>query len=247
MVIGPSHYVRFRGLAIPTVEAFATPLGHVPIDKDAMAVLEGLGSVIRADTPHLPEHALEVELPFLQMVLQEGFELVPILVGEAGAQDVAGALGQLWGGPETIIVVSSDLSHFHTYEAAQRLDAVTAARIERGDWASLGPDGACGYLAVAGLLIEAGRRGLTVNRLSLCNSGDTAGPRDRVVGYGAWVFTDAHSGTCSVSASSVRTLFNTAGGFACGRSQQHRLRHESLQSAHAAEGTSSISPVEGSR
>ena len=138
VVIGPSHYVRFRGLAIPTVEAFATSLGHIPIDKDAMAVLEGLGSVIRADTPHLPEHALEVELPFLQVLVRR-FELVPILVGDARLQEVAEVLGQLWGGSQTLIVVSSDLSHFHTCGAAQRPDAVTAARIERGEWASLGP------------------------------------------------------------------------------------------------------------
>ena len=94
----------------------------------------------------------------------------------------------MWGGPETLIVVSSDLSHYHSYEVAQRLDAATAAAIEHGDWASVGPNQACGYLAVAGLLIEAVRRGLKAQRLSLCNSGDTAGARDRVVGYGAWMF-----------------------------------------------------------
>ncbi|MDQ4060260.1 MAG: AmmeMemoRadiSam system protein B, partial [Pseudomonadota bacterium] len=95
---------------------------------------------------------------------------------------------RLWGGPETLIVVSSDLSHFHDYDTAQRLDADTAAAIERGDWARLGPDDACGFLPVAGLLIEAERRGLKARRLALCNSGDTAGARNRVVGYGAWVF-----------------------------------------------------------
>jgi AmmeMemoRadiSam system protein B len=192
VIIGPAHYVRFRGLAVPTVDAFETPLGHVPVAQDAMAALESLGSVVRADAPHVPEHALEVELPFLQTVLQ-GFELMPILIGEASPQEVAEVLGQLWGGPETLILVSSDLSHFHSYEVARRLDAVTAAQIERGDWASLGPNAAFGYLAVAGLLIEATRRGLTIKRLSLCNSGDTAGPRDQVVGYGAWAFVTPRS------------------------------------------------------
>jgi AmmeMemoRadiSam system protein B len=152
-----------------------------------MAQLDGLGPVSRCDAPHIPEHALEVELPFLHTLLQN-FELMPILVGEASPQEVAEVLGRAWGGPETLMVVSSDLSHFHSYEAAQRLDAHTATRIESGDWAIVGPGDACGYLAIAGLLIEAEQQELTIRRLSLCNSGDTAGPRDRVVGYGAWAF-----------------------------------------------------------
>ena len=143
--------------------------------------------VIRTDAPHASEHALEVELPFLQTVLVS-FQLVPLVVGDATPQDVAHVLRQLWGGPETLIVVSSDLSHYHNYETARRLDLATAAAIERGDWASLGPTQACGCLPLAGLLVEAERRGLKARRLSLCNSGDTAGSRDRVVGYGAWMF-----------------------------------------------------------
>jgi AmmeMemoRadiSam system protein B len=135
----------------------------------------------------VPEHALEVELPFLQMLLST-FRIVPLIVGDAAAQSVAEVLRLLWGGPETLIVVSSDLSHYHSYEAARRLDAVTAAAIERGDWVSLRPEQACGCLAVSGLLIEASRRGLTAGRLAMCNSGDTAGSRDSVVGYGAWMF-----------------------------------------------------------
>jgi AmmeMemoRadiSam system protein B len=138
VIIGPAYYVRFRGRAIPTVDAFDTPLGRVPVAQEEMAKLENLGSIIRADAPHVPEHALEVELPFLQVLVRR-FELVLILVGDARLQEAAEVLGQLWGGSQTLIVVSSDLSHFHTYGAAQRLDAVTAARIERGEWASLGP------------------------------------------------------------------------------------------------------------
>jgi len=113
--------------------------------------------------------------------------VVPLVIGDAVPQQVAEVLRRLWGGPETLIVVSSDLSHYHDYDTACRLDAATAASIERGEWQGLGPNQACGFLAVAGLLVEAGRRRLTPQRLSLCNSGDTAGSRDRVVGYGAWV------------------------------------------------------------
>ncbi len=133
------------------------------------------------------EHALEVELPFLQLVLAS-FALVPLVVGDATPKQVAEVLARLWGGPETLLVVSSDLSHYHPYGEARRLDAETAAAIERGDWAVLSPARACGFLPVAGLLVEAGRRGLIARRLALCNSGDTAGDRDRVVGYGAWAF-----------------------------------------------------------
>jgi AmmeMemoRadiSam system protein B len=129
-------------------------------------------------------------LPFLQMLLPS-FRIVPLIVGDAGAPSVAEVISILWGGPETLIVVSSDLSHYHSYETARRLDAATAAAIERGDWMGLRPDRACGCLAVAGLLIEASRRGLTAERLALCNSGDAAGSRDSVVGYGAWMFASA--------------------------------------------------------
>jgi len=187
VLIGPAHYVHLRGIAAPTVDAFETPLGRVPVDAGALSKIADLQFVIRANAPHAPEHALEVELPFLQAVLAS-FQVVPLVVGDAAAQDVAHVLRRLWGGPETLIVVSSDLSHYHSYETAQRLDAATAAAIEHGDWASLGANQACGYLAVAGLLMEADRRGCKASRLALCNSGDTAGSRDRVVGYGAWTF-----------------------------------------------------------
>jgi MEMO1 family protein len=189
VLIGPAHYVAVRGIAVPTADAFETPLGRVPVDRDAVSAIADLPFVVEADAAHAPEHALEVELPFLQTLLGS-FALVPLLVGDAEAQQVAKVLGRLWGGPDTLIVVSSDLSHYHDYDTARRLDAATAAAIERGDWESLGPDRACGFLAVAGLLVEADRRGLAAQRLALCNSGDTAGPRDRVVGYGAWIWED---------------------------------------------------------
>src|SRR5215204_827913 len=159
VLIGPAHYVRFHGLAVPTVAAFETPLGPVPLDRDALASVARLPSVKFTDAPHAPEHALEVELPFLQVLLPR-FTAVPLLVGDARPEEVAAVLDRLWGGPDTVIVVSSDPSHFHAYKTAQRRDAETAAAIERGAWADLGPGAACGYLAIAGLLIEATRHGL---------------------------------------------------------------------------------------
>jgi MEMO1 family protein len=187
VLIGPAHYVPVRGIAVPTADAFETPLGRVPVDREALSALADLPFVVMADAPHAPEHALEVELPFLQTLLGP-FAVAPLLVGDAVPQQAASVLQRLWGGPETLIVVSSDLSHYHDFATARRLDAATAAAIERGDWESVGPDQACGFLAVAGLLVEANERGLTAQRLALKNSGDTAGSRDRVVGYGAWMF-----------------------------------------------------------
>jgi MEMO1 family protein len=187
VLIGPAHFVHVRGIAAPTVDAFETPLGRVPVDASALAAIAGLPSVIQDDAAHAPEHALEVELPFLQTLLAS-FRVVPLLVGDVTPKEIAQVLLPLWDGPGTLIVVSSDLSHYHDYKTARRLDAATAAAIEHGDWASLGPHQACGSQAVAGLLLETGRRGLKIRRLSLRNSGDTAGSRDQVVGYGAWMF-----------------------------------------------------------
>jgi AmmeMemoRadiSam system protein B len=187
VLIGPAHYLALRGIAVPTVEAFETPLGPVPVDHAALAAIADLPCVLANDAAHAPEHALEVELPFLQMTLGH-FQVVPLLVGDAEPKEVAQALRRLWGGAETLIVISSDLSHYHDYESARRLDAATAGTIERGDWAQLGSRNACGFLPIAGLLVETAQRGLAAQRLALCNSGDSAGGRDRVVGYGAWAF-----------------------------------------------------------
>jgi MEMO1 family protein len=187
VLIGPAHYVAIGGIALPTVDAFETPLGCVPVDRAGLNEIAGLPFVSRNDAAHAPEHALEVELPFLQIVLPS-FSLLPLVVGDASAHEVAQVLARLWSGPETLLVISSDLSHYLSYEAARRLDAATAAAIENGDWSSLGPGQACGYLPIAGFLIEANRRNLKARRLSMCNSGDTAGPRGQVVGYGAWTF-----------------------------------------------------------
>jgi AmmeMemoRadiSam system protein B len=159
VVIGPAHYLALRGIAVPTVEVFETPLGPVPVDKSALATIADLPFVLANDAAHAPEHALEVELPFLQMMLGR-FQVVPLLVGDAGPQEVAQALGRIWGGAETLIVISSDLSHYHDYETAQRLDAATARMIERGDWTQLGSSNACGFLPIAGLLVEAAQHSL---------------------------------------------------------------------------------------
>jgi AmmeMemoRadiSam system protein B len=187
VVIGPAHYLALRGIAVPTVEAFATPLGPVSVDQEALALLADLPFVRPNDAAHAPEHALEVELPFLQTVLAR-FQLVPLLVSDAAPKEVAQVLARLWGGTETLIVISSDLSHYHDYETAKLIDAATAGSIERGDWTELGSGHACGFLPISGLLVETARCGLKVQRLALCNSADTAGDRERVVGYGAWAF-----------------------------------------------------------
>jgi MEMO1 family protein len=164
VLIGPAHYVHVHGIAASTVDAFETPLGRVPIDVEALQKIADLPFVIQADAPHAPEHALEVELPFLQTLLGS-FQLVPLVVGDAAPKDVARVLRQMWGGPETLIVVSSDLSHYRSCETVQRLDLATAAAIEHGDWATLGPNQACGCLPIAGLLVEAERRALKTRRL----------------------------------------------------------------------------------
>ena len=187
VVIGPAHYVPFRGIALSTASAFETPLGRVPVDPAASAALAALPFVHAHDTAHAPEHALEVELPFLQALVRD-FLFVPLVVGDAQPQEVSEVLARLWGNDETLIVISSDLSHYHDYATAQRLDAATAHTIEQGEWDRLGPQNACGFLPIAGLLPEAARRNLQARRLALANSGDSAGERARVVGYGAWAF-----------------------------------------------------------
>ena len=138
MVIGPAHFVPFRGFAAPTADAFRTPLGDVPLDREAIETILDLPQVRIADRPHEPEHALEVELPFLQAVLGR-FAIVPLLAGDATPGDVAEVLSWLWGGAETLIVISSDLSHYHDYDTARRLDAGTAAKIEAWTGPSSGP------------------------------------------------------------------------------------------------------------
>jgi AmmeMemoRadiSam system protein B len=188
VLLGPSHRVALRGLAVPSVDTFTTPLGTVPLDRAAIDNLRDLPYVRVFDQAHALEHSLEVHLPFLQELLS-AFRLVPIVVGDAAPQETAGVLERLWGGDETLIVVSSDLSHYHDYATAQRRDATTSRAIEQLNYEAIDYDDACGRAPVSGLLYLARKRGLHVTTLDLRNSGDTAGPRDRVVGYGAYIVT----------------------------------------------------------
>lgn len=187
VLLGPAHFLPLRGLALPAAQVFATPLGPVPVDLPATAQLLCLPQVCRSDEAHAPEHSLEVHLPFLQEVLED-FALVPLLVGQAPPPQVRQALEQVWGGDETLVVVSSDLSHFRDYESARQLDRATARAIEQLQDQALSPEQACGFAALRGFLQLARCRGLTAVAVDLRNSGDTAGPRHQVVGYGAWAF-----------------------------------------------------------
>jgi AmmeMemoRadiSam system protein B len=189
ILIGPSHRVPLRGLAVPSVDAFATPLGLIPVDHQAREAIVELPQVRIADAPHAPEHSLEVELPFLRVLLGE-FTLLPLAAGAATADEVAEALEHVWGGAETLIVVSSDLSHYHRYEYARQLDAATNAAVLRLA-SDFDGEQACGCIGLNGMLAAARRRGMRIRLEDLRNSGDTAGDRDRVVGYGAWSLCDA--------------------------------------------------------
>ena len=187
VLLGPAHRQPVDGLAASDAEGFATPLGTVPVDRVAVHDSLRHSQVRVLDDAHAAEHSLEVQLPFLQCVLGH-FEVIPFAVGVAAHAEVAEVLDDLWGGAETLIIVSSDLSHYYDYATARRLDADTAAAIETLHSERLGPDSACGRIPIGGLLLAAGRHGLRAHRLDLRSSGDTAGPRDEVVGYGAFAF-----------------------------------------------------------
>jgi AmmeMemoRadiSam system protein B len=182
--------VAFRGLATSSAEYFLTPLGPVQLDLGAILALQELPFVRCRDDAHAAEHSLEVQLPFLQASLED-FHLVPLVVGEVSPTDVAAALDRVWDGDETLIVVSTDLSHYHPYDKARRVDSETGEAIRRLDSAAIDGNRACGFRALNGLLAAAGRRGLEVTALDERNSGDTAGDRRRVVGYGAYALTPA--------------------------------------------------------
>lgn len=186
ILIGPAHRLRVAGLAASSAEAFATPLGNVPVDREAVEQACRFPFVQENDAAHEKEHCLEVQLPFLQTVLAD-FSMVPLLAGAVEPSDVAAVLEELWGGDETLIVISSDLSHYHDYETAQQLDQATSTAIEALAPQRIQNEGACGRLPIKGLLEVARQKGLAARTLDLRNSGDTAGPRDQVVGYGAYV------------------------------------------------------------
>lgn len=187
VMAGPSHRVPFRGIALCSARRFATPLGEVPVDEDAQATISMLPGVIAFDLAHEKEHSLETHLPFLQLVLDR-FSIVPLVIGDADAREIAEVFETLWGGPETLFAISSDLSHYLAYGAAKKLDAATSRAIEQLKPEDIGYDQACGRLPIQGLLLCAQKHGLSARTLDQRSSGDTTGPRDQVVGYGAYVF-----------------------------------------------------------
>jgi hypothetical protein len=185
ILIGPSHRVGFPGLALSGAAAFETPLGPVHVDREAVAALTSQGLAREFEPAHKNEHSLEVQLPFLKHTFPDA-RIVPILAGDDDWQALAKAIDLLWGGEETVLVASSDLSHYHDYATAQRIDAATARSLEGLAVGQIDFDQACGATAVNALLAVAASKGLGCLTLDLRNSGDTAGPRDRVVGYGAF-------------------------------------------------------------
>ena len=214
VLLGPAHRAFLRGLAAPRADAFSTPLGVIPVDRPLLDGLIDLPQLATSDAPHAGEHSLEVQLPFLQVVLRErgsskgreiprgapeprpaqrgeaerssSWRLVPLVVGDASDDEVEEVILRLWGGAETLLVVSTDLSHYHDYATAKRIDAESRRAVEALEPGGLGRESACGAVPLRGLLCAARRLGLEVRTLDVRNSGDTAGGRERVVGYGAW-------------------------------------------------------------
>ena len=187
LLLGPSHRVGFRGLALPSHHHFATPLGKVAVDRAALAEVADLAGVQTRDDAHALEHGLEVHLPFLQRLFAD-FTVVPVVVGDADPATVSPLLERLWGGEETLVVISSDLSHFLDYHSARDRDTATSRAIVELRPDAIDHGDACGRNPINGLLALARQRGLSGECLDLRNSGDTAGSRDRVVGYGAYAF-----------------------------------------------------------
>jgi len=183
VMVGPAHRIPLQGMAVPEAAWYATPLGTIAVDEGLKTKLLQSDHVVESDWPHALEHSLEVQLPFLQQVLG-AFTLLPLAVGTASAAQVAAVLEMAWGGPETLIVASSDLSHYHRYDAARMIDASTCASISARE--AVSDEQACGAAGINGLMHVARSRTIEVVELARCNSGDTAGDRARVVGYAAF-------------------------------------------------------------
>jgi AmmeMemoRadiSam system protein B len=186
VLLGPAHHVSFKGLALSRAEFFNTPLGKIPVDTAAVRNLLALPFVGYLDEAHHLEHSLEVQLPFLQTVLP-AFSLVPIVAGEATAEQVAQVLEMFYDDADTLLVISSDLSHYHDYATAQRLDRETSDKIENLQYQQLDVESACGRVGVRGLMALAQKKSLQIKNIDLRNSGDTAGTKERVVGYGTYI------------------------------------------------------------
>ena len=185
ILLGPSHRVALQGIATSGADYFETPLGKIALDTTLTKELLNLPPVSKSDEAHAQEHSLEVHLPFLQKVLSD-FTLVPLVVGQTEPEIVSNIIEKGWGDPESLIVISSDLSHFLNYEEAQLIDRETCKAIENLDHEKIHDEGACGIFPISGMLEFAKNNNLTITTLDLRNSGDTAGDKDRVVGYGAW-------------------------------------------------------------
>lgn len=185
VLLGPAHRYPFKGLALPKADIFSTPLGDIKIDKDSFPKLLELEQVNIIPEAHAQEHSLEVQLPFLQTILSS-FTLIPLVVGMSNPEEIAEVLEQLWDGEETLIVISSDLSHYHEYSAAEKLDKATTTAILNLDIDKLSHEAACGCTPIQGLLKVAKQKHLQIELIDLKSSGDTAGDKDHVVGYGAF-------------------------------------------------------------
>ncbi len=203
VLLGPSHRVPLQGLAASSAELWRTPLGDVPLKRPVLSGVEGIDLIPVNDAAHELEHSLEVQLPFLQVILGRDrspsgprtvrrtvptFKLIPLVVGDATQEEVADVLAALWGGPETLIVISSDLSHYMSYRTGRAMDTAASKAIVELDSRGLDFDNACGLVPIAGLLHLARQKGMRAELLDLRSSGDTAGPKDQVVGYGAFGF-----------------------------------------------------------
>ena len=188
VLLGPAHSVAFHGIAASSADFFTTPLGKIAVDHDSLQPIIEHELVKYFDLAHDQEHCLEVQLPFLQRLFNGNFKIIPLVVGDTNPSHVAKVLRALWGGPATLIVISSDLSHYHDYATAKRLDQQTTQSIEQFHEEELDYESACGRLPIQGLLKVAKELDMQCKTLDLRNSGDTAGSHDRVVGYGAYAF-----------------------------------------------------------
>jgi AmmeMemoRadiSam system protein B len=187
IIIGPSHRLAFKGVALSSADYFETPLGTIPIDKAAQEKIVDIAGVQIIDLAHASEHSLEVQLPFLQQVLDD-FSIVPIVAGDATPELIENVITALWGGPETVFIISSDLSHYHDYQIAQQIDGATSQDIIDLNFRAVHSNNACGCVGIRGLLKFAHQHPLKPSVIDLRNSGDTAGSKDSVVGYGAYLF-----------------------------------------------------------
>ena len=186
VLLGPSHRVAFNGVAVSDADFFATPLGNIPLDKKGVQLLSALPQVVVSEQAHREEHSLEVQLPFLQEVLNE-FTLIPLVVGDVERHEVAKVIDLFWGDQNTLFVISTDLSHYHSYNEAKNMDRKTSDAIENLKAEQIGYDDACGRNGLKGMITVAEEKQLSIDTLDLRNSGDTAGDKNRVVGYGAYV------------------------------------------------------------